>query len=313
MRRIYLLVLLCIFMPACGVPKSEHDQAVAELKKTQDDLEAARRRVGELETEMRLLKETDAGRWNQILLANDERQWAKVVQQIDDLLERWPQSPYAVQAKTLRSTAVESQAANLLERAKSEIKQENFEQAKGTLEAIRNDYGATRAYAPAVAELRSLDTKAAAAKRRQIGNGAWHTSSETSPIDDSTNVFLSLASEDTIEGQFGGTVRPQLYVRCKEKKTELYVSWDVYLGIDETQVLHRLDDRPARTSTWNISTDNKATFCGGSDLAFVRELIKHEKLLLRVTPYGEKPVMANFALTGLENAVLPLQEACGWK
>jgi type VI secretion system protein VasI len=308
-----LLAVLLVFSFACGVPKSEHESLVSELDRTKSDLEVATNRVGELESEVKRLRETDGGYWAQILSSKNERQWREVVSQIDVLLERWPQSPYVGEARKLRSEVVESQAAELLERARTEIAEESFEQAKSTLEMIGKEFPATRAHAQAGVEKRSLDSKIAAAKRRQIGNGAWSASSETSPIDDSQNVFLSLASEDAIHSRFGEPVRPLLYVRCKEKATQLFVVWDVYLGIDEAEVLHRLDNRPARTSAWNISTDHKATFYRGSSIGFARELLKHEKLLLQVTPYGEKPVMASFALAGLENAIVSLQEACGWK
>lgn len=164
----------------------------------------------------------------------------------------------------------------------------------------------------AESELRTIDQRIAVARRRAVGEGAWHTSTETSPIDDSTNVHLSLDSSDTIPGQFGDTVRPQLYVRCKERKTEVFVVWGVYLGIGETDILHRLDNSPARTFEWSVSTDYKAAFYPASDIAFARELLQHDRPLLRVTPYGEKPVTATFDLAGLQNAIEPLKRACQW-
>lgn len=144
------------------------------------------------------------------------------------------------------------------------------------------------------------------------GTGKWRSRVETSPIDDSKNVYLSLDSNDTISAMLG-SARPTIIARCKENKTEVYVAWGVYLGLDETDVLVRLDAEQARRSSWSISTDNKATFYGGSNIELLKQLAAHRKLLLQVTPYGESPAMVSFDLQGLGEALRPLQEACGWQ
>jgi type VI secretion system protein VasI len=144
------------------------------------------------------------------------------------------------------------------------------------------------------------------------GVGKWRTSTETSPIDDSRNVYLRLDAEESIPSMLG-TVRPTLYIRCKENRTELYISWGVYLGLDTTTLLTRLDSEKAKSATWHLSTDNEATFYPGSPISFIRNLLQHNTLLVQVTPYGESPVMVTFDLRGLEEAVKPLQEACNWK
>lgn len=144
------------------------------------------------------------------------------------------------------------------------------------------------------------------------GIGTWKVSTETSPIDDSKNVYLMLEAQESIPGLIG-TVRPTLVVRCKERKTEAYIIWGVYLGLEETNVLTRLDEEKATSTTWNISTDNKATFYRGSEIQWLRQLLPHRKLLAQVTPYGESPTMVTFMLTGMTQAMRPLQEACGWQ
>ena len=63
--------------------------------------------------------------------------------------------------------------------------------------------------------------------------GKWHTSITTSPIDDSKNVILSLESDDYIRTPFGEAVTPTLFIACREKKTEVFLSWDVYLGLEQ--------------------------------------------------------------------------------
>jgi hypothetical protein len=43
---------------------------------------------------------------------------------------------------------------------------------------------------------------------------AWDTQSETSPVDDSENVFLSVMSDDPIEDEMGQSSHPVLWIRC---------------------------------------------------------------------------------------------------
>ncbi len=143
------------------------------------------------------------------------------------------------------------------------------------------------------------------------GKGKWLVSSDKSPINDSTNVLLMLSAEQAVSSGYN-TVTPKLIIRCKEGKTNAYITWDLYLGLDSTTMLTRLDKEAAVTKSWSISTDNKAVFVSGSDIAFAKQLMEHQALLAQITPYGESPVMANFELEGLTEAIKPLREECKW-
>ncbi len=143
------------------------------------------------------------------------------------------------------------------------------------------------------------------------GVGKWKVREDRSPIDDSVNVYLSITAAETVRSGYN-TVRPSLYIRCAENKTNVFLTWDLYLGLDSTTMLTRFDKQKATTSKWSISTDNKAVFVRGSDIDFARKLMNHNKLLTQITPYGESPVMATFEISGLQEAIKPLREACHW-
>ena len=141
--------------------------------------------------------------------------------------------------------------------------------------------------------------------------GLWRVSTSISDIDDSTNVILILKSEGGVFSR-GKKIQPTLFIRCAENRTQIYVDWDVYLGLDETTMLHRLDSEKAKTTLWDISTDTKAVFFSGSEVRWAKELMNHEKLLLKITPYNETPIKATFNLHGLAYAIKPLRESCVW-
>jgi type VI secretion system protein VasI len=143
------------------------------------------------------------------------------------------------------------------------------------------------------------------------GSGKWSVRTDQSPIDDSLNVSVSVHSEETVRSGYN-IVSPSLFVRCAEKRTNVFLNWGLYLGLDSTRMLTRFDETPATTNTWSISTDNKAVFVRGSDIAFAKKMMNHDKLLIQISPYGESPVMATFNISGLSEAIKPLREACSW-
>lgn len=143
--------------------------------------------------------------------------------------------------------------------------------------------------------------------------GKWSVSTEKSPVDDSENVFLILSGNDSFRDAFGQSVTPSIYITCREKKTELFISWDAYLGLNETTMLHRIDKQKAVTRTWSISSDTKAVFYRGNTIDFVKNLAKSDSMFARITPYNENPVTTTFDLKGLSNALKPIQKACSWK
>lgn len=143
--------------------------------------------------------------------------------------------------------------------------------------------------------------------------GKWQVSTVKSDIDDSTNVFAMLTADLPISSNFGRTSTPVLFITCREKKTELFINWDVYLGLGETSMLHRLDKQKAVTKVWDISGNTKAVFYRGRTIDFIKSLEKSGKMLAQITPYNENSVTTTFDLKGLSEAIKPLQKSCGWK
>lgn len=144
--------------------------------------------------------------------------------------------------------------------------------------------------------------------------GNWRLRKEKSPLDDSTNIYLTLNSDNIIRNQYGRTLRPVLSIRCKENTTALSIWWGVYLGLDSTNVTHRIGKTKAKTTEWTLSTKNEhiGKWRGGTSIPFIKKLFNQSELLLQVTPYGENSVMATFNITGLNTAIEPVREQCNW-
>lgn len=144
-----------------------------------------------------------------------------------------------------------------------------------------------------------------------VGKGKWIVSESTSAIDDSKTVVMSLDAESSVGSSYKKSL-PTMILRCSENKTNAYINIGSFLGSDTIKVLNRLDKNKAKTKRWSISTDHKAIFAPGSDIKYIKSLIKHDKLLIQLTPYSESPIMTTFDIRGLKEAVVSLRNACHW-
>lgn len=146
----------------------------------------------------------------------------------------------------------------------------------------------------------------------------WKNRTDTSRIDDSTNVFLSLRSSDDFPSRFGGGMEHgYMLVRCMENTTTVYFSMGEHHLADLQsygRVTYRIDSAPAQSRRFLESTDNRALglWNGGSSIPFIQELFGAENLLVQITPYGESAITVDFPIAGLEEAIKPLREACHW-
>lgn len=145
----------------------------------------------------------------------------------------------------------------------------------------------------------------------------WSVSENLSPMDDSKTVTLHLESSEPIQNRYRGVSAADLYIRCQEKTTALYFVYaDNFLSSIQGygQVTYRVDDKPSAKKNMTESTDNKALglWSGGASIPFVKSMFGGENLVVRITPFNESPVTAQFQISGLEDAIKPLRAACGW-
>lgn len=160
---------------------------------------------------------------------------------------------------------------------------------------------------------------------RKITNkstSGWAVRTEKSPIDDSTNVWVSRRANGPIRGWPRKTTVPSLFITCRENKTEAYIDLGMSPAVESGDYIHatlRLDSEQAFTQTFGKSTDGQAIFFSfpsgdneGKLLWFLRRLVDHKQMMLRFTPFNSSPTITTFDLSGLTEALKPLQNACGW-
>ena len=144
--------------------------------------------------------------------------------------------------------------------------------------------------------------------------GNWVGTTETSPIDDSTNVYIGVLGEQEFKGWLK-THRPYLTLRCKENVTDVLVKTgmapDVEYGHDRATATLRYDKEKAFKLRMFKSTNGEALFFPSS-ISNIKKMRKHQTLLFQFTPYNSNPTMTTFNISGLSEAIKPLRKNCKW-
>lgn len=139
--------------------------------------------------------------------------------------------------------------------------------------------------------------------------GAWRTNTDTDPLNDKS-IFTAILDAEEGRSRFGREIA--LVVRCSNNKTEMYIVWNDFLGTKEIRTTYRVDKNKAETSSWSISTNNKAAFFPGSPVPLLKLLVDSSSFVANVTPYNESPVTAIFNTTGAGEALADIRKGCNW-
>jgi type VI secretion system protein VasI len=149
-------------------------------------------------------------------------------------------------------------------------------------------------------------------------DAAWTVTTEKSAMTDDTNHYVdSASSEYQACGQYGDNAQLHVMARCLEDTTALIVYGNCHFasGFDGYgQVTWRLDEDKPVTKEMQASTDNRALglWSGKQAIPALKSFFGKERMVVRITPFGMSPIEATFDIRGLEEAVQPLREECGW-
>ncbi|WP_176372167.1 type VI secretion system-associated protein TagO [Halomonas citrativorans] len=146
---------------------------------------------------------------------------------------------------------------------------------------------------------------------------AWMVNNSTSPIDDSVAVYMRVFSKEPITNRLGRQADAELWLRCVENTTSMIFKFAGHHMADLNQygqVTLRIDDQQARTLRMNESTDHSSLglWSGGQSIPVIRSMFGKDTLTVRATPYSQSPITTQFPISGLEDAIEPLKEACNW-
>ena len=133
-------------------------------------------------------------------------------------------------------------------------------------------------------------------RARTSSSNNWRSFRDNSP---------GIYTVDPIDPDYG------LIVQFRNRELELYVVWGTEVSYSETTTVnYQIDNGPTWRQLWHVSTDRKATFMPGQDVAeTIRALFNADEFTARVYPFGGSPITASFEVTGFLEAVSPVLEA----
>ena len=152
--------------------------------------------------------------------------------------------------------------------------------------------------------------------RRPSGSfRAWSYRTETSRVDDSTTIILLLPARDLARDRVGRTFRFELSIRCAEGTMSFGIDFDglVVSAQAAAAVTWRVDDRSPGTMAMQRSSDSRTLgLSGASAIPFIETLFGGQTLVIQANPLSGSQMVAEFPIAGIEEAIVPLREACGW-
>lgn len=130
-------------------------------------------------------------------------------------------------------------------------------------------------------------------------------------VDPLTDARTARATLPALQGT-GADGRPiQLLFICAAGRTDAFLDWGYYLP-GQREVLLRLDDDGPQPTFWEPEANStRARYRNEGDV-LARILVPRRRLVARVAPPRRDPITAVFDLTGMDDAMTPLREACGW-
>ncbi|MCD7059475.1 type VI secretion system-associated protein TagO [Pelagibacterium xiamenense] len=148
--------------------------------------------------------------------------------------------------------------------------------------------------------------------------GLWASGIEVSQIEGTERPFASLESEQLIPAQPRGRAPARLTVLCQDGQPVVQFSFaGQFMGTETSRsglITIQFDRQPPRSQSLDLSADRMALGFFSEDDArgFIDRLLVTNRLIVRAQPQGERSVTVSFQIEGIEQALQPVREACGW-
>lgn len=154
-------------------------------------------------------------------------------------------------------------------------------------------------------------------QKQEPPKSKWTIEKQVSAIDDSTTVTAKINAETAISGWPAEVVTPELLLRCKENKTEVYIHTGLRAAnesgsYNSATVRIRFDKQPVKKYLTTESTDGKALFFSKS-IDFIKEMEKHELMIFEFVPFNSPIATTSFDIKDMKNEIGDLKTSCKWK
>lgn len=159
-----------------------------------------------------------------------------------------------------------------------------------------------------------IDSSYSQEREERLGKfGFWNVVNRKSEVGETTT-YLKLDSSNSIKNSAGFEKHPTVILRCKNKKTDVYLDWASPMGNvkgpdKKIYLSYRFDNQENQSQEWEYSMDYFSAF-SPTPTDFVREMRGKNKLIFEVTPYEQSAVKLLYELKGFDEALNVLIAQC---
>lgn len=145
----------------------------------------------------------------------------------------------------------------------------------------------------------------------------WSVKTEKSDFNGKTSIFVSTESiEPVLCNDILEPKRVRLTFRCLEGEGTMILTTECYFNNGSRRmnyVDYNLDGKIDKRHL-EISQDGRSMgLTHHTEVEyFIKRLLEKQKIIFRMEPHGMIPADAAFDIGGIEEAIAPLQENCGW-
>ena len=170
----------------------------------------------------------------------------------------------------------------------------------------------------ATERLQCFDREFPRAASLQQDHGEWEVRVWKSPFTDVTNRFVSVQSREPVSCRWNNGQPVRLTIQCVNDATSLVFETGCYMTSSRFrnygEVLMRTDSDEAIVMPMEASADHTSLGLWGGErsIPVIRRLVGKSTLTARMTPYSEKPLVAEFDISGLGEAIAELRAECKW-
>jgi hypothetical protein len=127
-------------------------------------------------------------------------------------------------------------------------------------------------------------------------------------------VLYQAAGNSIKDESASADVTPRLEIRCSPGDPSLTarIDWQRFISSFSTELGFKVDDGRFTWLKWKTDSSEQVTLSPSAEdtATLIRLMGSGSRLTVEVTPYSEGPVEVGFDLTGFDEALLALQDAC---
>lgn len=128
------------------------------------------------------------------------------------------------------------------------------------------------------------------------------------------NVGVGISASGSMEDRYGS--RPaELTINCADNSTSVYMGRKgLFFGSrSAVSVAYNFDGGPVQRAAWNVcDTSDCVGLWNGQGIPFIKSMAGKSVLRVTITRSFAEPVNATFSIGGIESALEPVGQKCGW-